>query len=250
MFTDLPGFFTTWIIPFAPFLSVVVAFIAFINLVAINLRNKRIDTIINLNTRYDDLYKFKIEIQRDSEDKSKKLTVKHNTKSYFRRFWGLKSDQLDYWIAGYIDPETMLSWFSATLDLFMDEEGSPRKVGEWSYRKGWENSLPSHEHINIRLADLIKKMIDDISKRPSKAERIAILFCELEEIERLDRRLIRMLAPFDIYRVKFSKLEKMLTYEVRVEIYKEQLKRKMAFKDLKRRKRMFDFTRRPEGNIF
>lgn len=80
-----------------------IAWIALRTNAAVNIRNKRMDVILHCNNRYDDLYKLRHEIEKDGAGSDQIL-------SYFRRYWGLQSDQIDYWLAGYIDPETMASW--------------------------------------------------------------------------------------------------------------------------------------------
>ena len=90
-------------------LTALVAWMALRTNAAVNIRNKRIDVILHCNARYDELYKLRNEIDKEDNIKKKQYLLD----SYFRRYWGLQSDQIDYWLAGYVDPETMASWIAS-----------------------------------------------------------------------------------------------------------------------------------------
>jgi hypothetical protein len=69
-------------------------------------------------------------------------------KSYYARFWGLKSDQFDYWLADVVDIETFSNWCFMTMKAFCDvsDEGSPK---EYDYEWGWNNvGVPDHRTAN------------------------------------------------------------------------------------------------------
>jgi hypothetical protein len=95
----------------APYLfGFIASFIAWFGLhtaAAVNLRNKRIDIISGCNQRYDALSQSKTSIvksisklnSKKSGDKIQSETAESITLEvdlYHRRYWGLKSDQIDY----------------------------------------------------------------------------------------------------------------------------------------------------------
>ena len=127
-----------------------VAWLAFRTNAAVNLRNKRMDVIANCNSRYDELYKSRIEIEGRLQ---KGEGVTFPTKAYFRRYWGLKSDQLDYWLAGYVDPETAASWFTSVADAIVarGNVGKDNIVDNWA----WES-----RRVNIRVNDRLVELVD------------------------------------------------------------------------------------------
>ena len=43
---------------------------------------------------------------------------RQRAQAYFRRYWGLLSDEFDYWMMGLLDPESIASWFNDVLFSF------------------------------------------------------------------------------------------------------------------------------------
>lgn len=128
-----------------------IAVIAFQTNAAVNIRNKRMDVVIHCNARYDDLYKLRHDI-----DKEDNIDVKiHLVRSYFRRYWGLQSDQIDYWLAGYVDPETMASWVvSLTSSLKNKDIGD--EYYRLSYEESWDEQMREvHRVANERLTETV-----------------------------------------------------------------------------------------------
>jgi len=62
-------------------------------------RNKSIDIIVKCSERYVAL-----------EERNTDEAYDPEKDVYFRKYWALENDQFDYWLSGFIDPETMASW--------------------------------------------------------------------------------------------------------------------------------------------
>lgn|GEM_PF-2572159 len=102
--------------------------------IQINRRNKRADTILHCNVRYDELYKLRISI-RDMTGDARDTAIH----AYYARFWGLKSDQFDYWLAGLIDIHTFFDWASSTLRSFKDNKPLVDSAREKDFMWGWHS---------------------------------------------------------------------------------------------------------------
>lgn len=200
------------------------AFLAWLALktnAAVSIRNKRIDTILHCNTRYDALYETRKTIEA-SYATNRLIGRKANyrtsayisssdpqVRSYFRRYWGLKSDQLDYWLAGYVDPETLASWFLSTVDLLND--GNP--VG---YVRATDNSpqirlsdsieemRTSHQTANERLTELVEFIQRYVVHISNADARYAALLHYFRIIERNERGLIFRLTRNNFKRFSVS----------------------------------------------
>jgi predicted HTH transcriptional regulator len=112
--------------PVAVTIGVAIAAWAVFQNIAINQRNKRADCIFHCNNRYDEIYKYKSSIvdkhtlRRASDAKARATTQTEEkttslgeepdeTRHYYARYWGLKSDEFDYWLAKLIDLDTIMS---------------------------------------------------------------------------------------------------------------------------------------------
>lgn len=73
---------------------------------SVNRRNKTMDVVIACSKMYDDL-------RRDMRVAPVEDTAADPAS--WRRYWGLKNDQFDFWLAGYVDPETICSWMHAVV---------------------------------------------------------------------------------------------------------------------------------------
>ena len=120
----------------------------------VNIRNKRFDVILNCNNRYDILYQDRILIPKNLSKENPKV------KQYYRRYWGLKGDQLDYWLSGGVDPQTFSNWFHSTLKAFSN--GS--SVGKLSYIDAWMAERQNQETINKSLVKFVDAILDIATK--------------------------------------------------------------------------------------
>ncbi|WP_155524663.1 hypothetical protein [Oleisolibacter albus] len=146
-----------------------------------NHRNARMSVIMHCNIRYSELYKLKIELSGQNSDDEK-------VEYYFRQYWGLKSDQIDYWLAGYVDPETLISWYVSTIDALIDG----KKVGRLSYSENWKTMEREHRFVNPTFCDIIRD-IQAIYIEDSWQVRFAKMHVILEKYEEKERRIIKLL---------------------------------------------------------
>jgi hypothetical protein len=171
-----------------PLIGAIVAWWALRTNAAINLRNKRLDVILHCNIRYDALY----ELRKEIESEGGELNPENpKIRTYVRRYWGLKSDQLDYWLAGYVDPETISSWFMSTVDSLLDKD---RHIKGLRLMDHLTELSKSHQTVNSRLVDLVKFIIRHIRRLEDRDHRYAALMQYLRIIERDEGRLIGRLS--------------------------------------------------------
>jgi hypothetical protein len=189
-----------------------IAWIALRTNAAVNIRNKRVDVIMHCNMRYDDLYKLRMEIEdlrrsRDVKTADYEAFRTDRIKSYFRRYWGLKSDQLDYWLAGYVDPETLSSWFMSTADALA--ENGPM-IGGVGYREHLVEMQTSHKIVNQRLIEMVDFLIDYIGYIAEKSEKYAAILHYIRLVENEETALIAKLARNDHNRLRASEFSRTL----------------------------------------
>src|SRR4051812_1290160 len=85
----------------------------------INRKNKIADVVVHCMSRYDQIAQQKADIEAKYTGKcGERLEAEKQWFLYHRRYWGLKSDQFDYWLSGLIDCETISSWFNSVLKIF------------------------------------------------------------------------------------------------------------------------------------
>ncbi len=77
-----------------------------------SLLNRTMQTILHCNLRYHDLEKERLSFLRQIEEAT--------AHQYATRYWSLKSDQFDYWLAGFVDPDSFVTWFSSVAKHFSD----------------------------------------------------------------------------------------------------------------------------------
>lgn len=174
--------------------SVTVALFAVRENARVSKMNKIADVTMHCNSRYDEVYKFKIDLI-EMENPSSTLI-----NQYFARYWGLKSDEFDYWMDGFIDIETFTSWFYSTLNSFREDN----PVCGVTFRQGWETvGLKDNQVVN----PLFLQFIEEIIEIASKNGRMETPFEKLlEVIERLEvvavkwRKGLRRDMPLKEYR--------------------------------------------------
>ena len=172
--------------------ATIVALWSFHVAAAVNIRNKRVDVISGCNLRYDALAQIKTDIIASIHRKNGPSyeTIQHNVELYHRRYWGLKSDQLDYWLAGHIDPETIISWFMSTIDAIH----RPDDVWAlYSTKGGWAQVKEFHRTTNHRLFQLIEALCSDEVARKGAEEMYAYIYFLFDQIERDEHTLINLL---------------------------------------------------------
>ena len=96
----------------------------------VSLRSKRADAIMHCNIRYHELYELRMRTKTA-------IDTNDTIKAYYGRFWGLKSDQFDYWLADLIDIETFCNWSYQTTKSFSASFRDSTYAVEGSFDWGW-----------------------------------------------------------------------------------------------------------------
>lgn len=200
---------------------------------AVNLRNKRADIISGCNSRYDSLAITKAVIAEKlskileehpihSEQRVKDLKpIQREIELYHRRYWGLKSDQIDYWLAGYVDPETLISWFMSTIDTVHEKGTSWTTHGEPS--GGWDSVKLFHQTTNKRLYQIIECILSESVASMKPAHRYAYLFHLFKIIENAESQLIGLLKRNSRNRLTMDDFQPSLTPEVAMHLVPRDL---------------------------
>ena len=144
----------------------------------INRKNKIADVVLHCMARYD---------QISEKRQSLELLYKPENPTEFarqsylhhRRYWGLKSDQFDYWLSGLIDCETICSWFFSVLQHFKKNEKDPDLfMANWA--KIREDHLP-HNASFVTLVDGIFELGErKLTNRFDNLLGVARLLSEME----------------------------------------------------------------------
>ena len=143
---------------------------------------RTISTVLHCQTAYKAVESVRLS-GRFSEDTS--LIKDGEIGSFFRNFWTLKSDQFDYWLSGYVDHDTFLTWTVSTARHFASSSDRPFFVE--TFTSGWANyGRPYHKQINplfVRFTDTICNIFDT-SKGLSKTD----VYTILDIMEEIDKR--------------------------------------------------------------
>lgn len=131
--------------------TVVLAYLGGYSAAKINRKNKIADIVMHCMERYDVISAAKVGITNEDE-----------AYKYYRRYFGLKSDQFDYWLAGLVDAENISSWFYSTMRYFEQHRvvkfQGPNGAGEVSIVEGWRACAGGHETQNVSFVHLIEEL--------------------------------------------------------------------------------------------
>lgn len=135
---------------------------------------KQIDVEMHCNSRWEDLYKAKIEILRQtlSNDKGKKNNdalakiISRMAENYYNAFWALQQDQFNYYNQGYLPESIYISWIYERLDQFKNDENKKDEIGGISFKDGWNNYGKKSSVRNYSFDEFIEK----IRNSPSSAD--------------------------------------------------------------------------------
>lgn len=191
---------------------------------AVNHRNQQSNVILHCSLRYDQLYELKLEIGEsdklsEDQDVSKSpLSVK----TYFNRYFGLESDQIDFWLAGFIDPDSISTWLSSLADSL-----HRRDVGGYTFKSGWNYVVDHHKVMNPTLYEIVDGLINFQSKledysKPEREKFIAAKISSLlKEAERKQSKIIWRLSALDTNRFTAAEFEEQyLDERIRKAVYK------------------------------
>lgn len=173
-----------------------IAWIALRTNAAVNLRNKRADVILHCNSRYDQLKQAQQMIEGRAIRAEDPALI-----TYFRRYWGLQSDQMDYWFAGYIDPETMTSWLMYLADTISKKGNTEFHKAYMSYLE----ELPDRNAIvNERLIETVEFIQVYACAVRDRTTRYMVILHYMRMLEREEGTLISRLSRDDHERFDMS----------------------------------------------
>lgn len=139
--------------------------------------NKRADVIMHCAERYDELYRDRQSLKREGNDEFGSLM-------YYNRYWGLKSDQIDYYIAGWIDPDTLRSWLYSTY-LAMRSEVRSKAEGRLglSMIDSWSHAKAYHIAANPYFAEITEVLFEAAAASSGPRNDIAVINTVLQQLE-------------------------------------------------------------------
>jgi hypothetical protein len=82
---------------------------------------KNMDVAMHCSLRYEELKKFKIDIEITRSREPNSTVPMQMLQSYYSRYWGLKNDQFDFWLNGVLDHDTFFDWSCSTALAFANE---------------------------------------------------------------------------------------------------------------------------------
>ncbi len=187
----------------------------------ISLRNQRISVRIAIIERYDEFSKTRNDLpdfsSQNELDRKKIL-------SYFRSHWAIKKDQIDFWLAGYVDPEALVGWLMSDVGYFSNRSKLIKAV---DFTRYWEQVRDTPGSVDARVITLIERIRNDIvdlnctraaCSRPSQTcptFQRAGLFWLLNELETEEHWFIRSREAHGIGRETFEALQAKSPIELR-----------------------------------
>lgn len=153
-------------------ISVLIAYLLFTQSERTKKLNRRAEVIISCIQRYDDISNFEAKSGEIDEAKAK---------HYFGKFFALKSDQVDFYLAGWVDADTFIGWMWGTLVAY---RGS-RKYHGYSVREGWRMVSRFHSQANKNFYQLMEGMehiaagSDDVAESDIRDSNIQAAFEEM-----------------------------------------------------------------------
>lgn len=165
-------------------ITLVLAYLASYSAARINRKNKIADVVMHCIDRYDAIARDKMSIR-----------TKDEAAGYMRRFFGLKSDQFDYWLSGMVDAENISSWTYSVLNSFEARKSVWYWEGEvekhMTLEEGWEAARKSHLAANVAFVGLMDTTLRIAKEEKPKREKYLALISELVDIEKRERDFIR-----------------------------------------------------------
>jgi hypothetical protein len=167
-----------------PVVTVLLAFLGGHAAAKINRKNKIADVVMHCMVRYDAIAHDKATI--DSREKAR---------YYFRRYFGLKSDQFDYWLSGLVDAENILSWFYSILSAFETKKCVTYTVNNTqeciTFEEGWNEVRGSHVTQDSTFVRTIERIRQIAQQECDAKTKYYLLVDLLEEVETYEKDFIR-----------------------------------------------------------
>lgn len=158
--------------------------------------NKRADVIQHCAKRYDDLY-------RERGDIASQKAARY----WYSRMWGLKSDQLDFYLAGWVDLDTLRSWIYSTYAMIARDE--PFEISGVTLHDSWDKAAPYHRDANPMFYEMMALFFAAYARDPD--ETIAAPLCDavllqLDRKSRGEREMVQRRYGIREYLGKIKKL--------------------------------------------
>lgn len=165
---------------------------------------KTVDVTMHCSERYDILLTTWAKLR---EGDLTIETARPELIDYYRRFWGLKSDQFDYWLYGVLDHDTFYDWsYSLLLNFIsnkeMDIDVNQKKpvislIESWSHWRNMDErvnrggSNPRFEEFTQSIFELAEEYVEQICHKSTKRgsfslpKRLLNIISELEGTEKM-----------------------------------------------------------------
>jgi hypothetical protein len=149
--------------------------------------NTRATVILHCATRYDQLYQDRsasgIDTYKRGTDYEDPSLV--SVRRYFRRYWGLQSDQMDFYMADWVDPDTIRSWVYSLCEAVRETgaDGEPTNFATLM-RMSWARINAYHSNVNPVFAEMVQLIMELAPQARDKAAALRLTDALLLEIER------------------------------------------------------------------
>jgi len=162
-----------------PFITLILAVLSGHAAAKINRKNKIADVVMHCMARYDAI----------AQDKAK-VKTREEVLYYFRRYYGLKSDQFDYWLSGLVDAENILSWFYSIVRAFETNKAVAYLSGASQERitflEGWELVRDAHlaqDTTFVSTIERLREIAATDADPKQKFDQLLDLFIAIEQEE-------------------------------------------------------------------
>ncbi|TRW17719.1 hypothetical protein [Glacieibacterium frigidum] len=140
--------------------------------------NRIIQTVIHCNERYSEIDVARTMPFQISEETST------TQMQFFSRYWGLKSDQFDYWLAGFVDHDAFTTWMMSVAKHFSRSSDYFRGM---DYLDGWvlygrTNNFPINPMF-VQLIDALEIKFRNAVNFEQQKQTVKDLLLDLEGTE-------------------------------------------------------------------
>lgn len=120
-------------------------------------QTRNLQTLLHCGTRYQFIEETRLKFRY--APRSLRFQFAGRAGALYRNYWTLKSDQLDYWLSGYVDHDSFLTWNMSTLRHLMKNDDEDLPFFVYSLAAGWaHDGRPYHVEINplfVRFTDAL-----------------------------------------------------------------------------------------------
>ncbi len=148
--------------------------------------NTRATVILHCANRYDQLYQDRSAAGIDKYDGRADYNDPSlvSVRRYFRRYWGLQSDQMDFYMADWVDPDTIRSWVFSLCEAVRERRDDAPTNFSKLMRKGWDQISVYHRNVNPVFAEMVDLILEFAPQAADHAASLRLTDALLLEIER------------------------------------------------------------------